>query len=111
MVPGTLTPYYTTVESVLHAYISRPYGQFQRKLVIDRDGNHFIVLLMGWQGYSYIHTCIIHIEVVGDKVWVQADNTEAGITYALLDAGIPKEQIVLGFQSPFERALTEFATG
>lgn len=69
------------------------------------------MLLMGWQGYGYIHTCIIHIELIEDKVWVQADNTEDGITYALVKAGIPKEHIVLGFQSPFERGLTEFATG
>jgi hypothetical protein len=111
MATGTLNTYQSIIENVLQNYISRPYGQFTRKLVIDRKGKDFLVLMIGWQGYSYIHNCIIHIEIVDDKIWVQADNTEDGITYALLEAGIPKSQIVLGFQSPFERSLTEFATG
>lgn len=110
MATQTLITPAITVEEVLKTYIMRPYSPFERKLIVDQDRRNFIVLLMGWQGYRYIHTCIIHVEIVDDKVWVQADNTEAGITDELVVAGIPKEQIVLGFQSPFERSLTEFAT-
>jgi hypothetical protein len=40
---------------------------------------------------------------------VEEDLTEDGVTNDLLLTGIPKHDIVLGFQHPRERALTEFA--
>ena len=36
--------------------------------------------------------------------------TEEGITTDLLQAGVPKEDIVLAFQAPEERQFTEFAS-
>jgi hypothetical protein len=35
--------------------------------------------------------------VIDGKVWVQRDDTEDGVTYELVAAGIPKDKIVLGF--------------
>ncbi len=43
------------------------------------------------------------------KIWVEADNTNQAIVQRLLDAGIPKESIVLAFYSPQKRPFTEFA--
>ena len=53
----------------------------------------------------------VHLDVREGMIWVQVDNTEPGIADELVELGIPKDKIVLGFQAPFKRKFTEFATG
>lgn len=103
------TTYQSVVERVIREYAAMPYGDLQREVVIDTEANRYIIFTMGWQGYRRIHSCVIHLDIIDNKVWVQEDNTENGITYALLEAGIAKQHIVLGFQHPTVRELTEFA--
>jgi XisI protein len=46
---------------------------------------------------------------MNDKIWIQRDGTEAGIAIALVEASIPKDQIVLGFRPPEIRRHTDYA--
>ncbi|WP_264197053.1 element excision factor XisI family protein [Microseira wollei] len=39
------------------------------------------------------------------------DGTQSGIAQQLVDAGVPKSDIVLGYRSPFVRQFTGFAVG
>ena len=52
---------------------------------------------------------MIHIEIVDGKVWIQVDGTEDGIAETLMLAGIPQNEIVLGFHEPEIRPHTGFA--
>jgi XisI protein len=100
------------IERVLCEYVDfvSPYGQIQTVPVFDRTRDHYLLLAVGWDSKGdYVHGCVVHIELVGDKCWVQYDGTEDGITYDLERAGIPKEQIVLGFQPPYIRPHTGYA--
>lgn len=54
---------------------------------------------------------LIHVDLIGDMVWVQYDSTEEGVAGDMLGSGIPKEAIVLGFRPPEVRKYTGFATG
>jgi hypothetical protein len=36
--------------------------------------------------------------LIDNKIWIQQDETEDGIASDLLEAGVPKEDIVLGFR-------------
>lgn len=56
-----------------------------------------------------MHGCLVHVELIGDKVWIHRDGLEDGIANDLVRAGIPKSQIVLGFHPPEVRPHTEFA--
>ena len=56
-----------------------------------------------------VHGCLIHIDILDGKVWIQRDGTEDGVALDLEEAGIPKSDIVLGFQEPEVRHLTEYA--
>ena len=49
------------------------------------------------------------IDIKGDKIWIQYDGTEVGVANELIELGIPKKSIVLGFQDPNARKFTEFA--
>jgi hypothetical protein len=45
----------------------------------------------------------------GEKLWVQRYGIKHGIARELLEAGVPKDRIVLAFRSPELRRSTDFA--
>ena len=59
----------------------------------------------GWQGVRRVQHCLLHLDIIDGKVWIQRDGTEEGITDELEAAGIPKSDIVLGFHSLKDRQL------
>jgi hypothetical protein len=52
---------------------------------------------------------LIEAEAVGQYRMVEKDGMETGIAQELLDAGVPKEDVVFGFYRPERRTITEFA--
>jgi hypothetical protein len=51
----------------------------------------------------------VHIDIIGDKVWIQYDGSSYPVAEALMEAGIPREDIVLGFHPENLRQHTGFA--
>jgi hypothetical protein len=49
------------------------------------------------------------VDIINGKFWIQRDGTEYGIARELVDAGVPKEQIVLAFRAPEIRKHTGYA--
>ena len=76
--------------------------------LFDSTHDNYLLLAAGWDGVRRIHHIIAHLRIRNDKIWVEADNTDAEIVQQLLDSGVPREAIVLAFYSPHKRALTEF---
>ncbi len=80
------------------------------QVVFDDKRGHYYLMDIGWEDMRRIHTCLLHLDLKDGKIWIQKDFVEAGIATDLMEAGVPKKDIVLGFQSPFKRPYTEFAT-
>ncbi len=78
-------------------------------LIISKDENRYLVITSGWEDGARVHTCIIHIDIINGKIWIQSDSSEDGIALDLLAEGVPKEDIVLGFHHPKRRKYTDFA--
>jgi XisI protein/XisH protein len=78
--------------------------------IFDENNDEYILLDEGWKGSHRIHKTWIHIEIRDSKIWIHCDGTEQGVALDFLQAGIPKEQIVLAFQHPARRERGEFAT-
>jgi XisI protein len=51
----------------------------------------------------------MHLDLKDEKAWIQYNGTEIDLAQELVDRGIPKTDIVLGFQSPFRRQFTDCA--
>jgi hypothetical protein len=107
----TLDNYRQIIEKILTEYARIPYayGDIQRQTVFDRTSDHYLLMLVGREGIRRVHGCLVHVDIINSKIWIQRDGTEYGIARELLDAGVPKDKIVLGFRSPEMRKLTEFA--
>lgn len=108
----TLTMDRQRIETVLTHYLELDYANsdIQNELIIDREGNQFVLLSSGWQGPRRIHGCLAHISIQDGLIWIQRDGTEHGIANELVAVGIPRERIVLGFYSRQVRQHTDFAS-
>lgn len=109
----TLSKYRQVIREVLQPYskIEYAYVDAHNTLVCDEEGDHYLILSMGWETNPKrrVHGCLIHLDIIDGKVWVQRDGTEDGVAGELEEAGIPKSDIVLGFHPPHVRPLTEYA--
>lgn len=107
-----LDNYRRIIQQVLRPYsnLQYAYDDIHNSTVFDPEADRYLIVSSGWgQDRRRIHGCLIHVEIVGGKVWIQRDGTEDGIADELMAAGIPKEHIVLGFKSPEVRQYTGFA--
>lgn len=106
-----LDEYRQIITKILTEYVNIPYsyGEITQQLIIDKEENNFLLFDTGWQNKRRVHGCVTHIQIIDDKIWIQRDGIEHGITNELLEAGIPKEKIVLAFHPPHVRQHTEFA--
>ena len=107
----TVDTYRQIIENVLTEYVQLQYayGEIQNETIFDRNTDRYLVMSVGWQNVRRIHGCLIHVDIINGKVWIQRDGTEHGIAEELVAAGIPKDRIVLGFHSPEVRQHTEYA--
>ena len=109
----TLKKYRQIVREVLQSYTEIEYANVDAKndLVCDENGDRYLILSLGWseKPRRRVHVCLIHLDIIDTKVWIQRDGTEDGVAGELEEAGIPKSDIVLGFQDPQVRHLTDYA--
>ncbi|MFO0810845.1 MAG: XisI protein [Gemmataceae bacterium] len=94
-----------------YARIKPSVGDIETEAVIDAERDHYEVLWHGFEGHKRVHGSMIHIDIKGDKVWIQHNGTSELIADELMADGVPREAIVLGFYPPDVRKLTEFAAG
>ncbi len=76
----------------------------------DEQRDHYFWFHLGWDGKRRDFGVTVYLRIENYKIWIEEDWTKQGIANELLDAGVPAEDIVLGFQHPSKRPLTEFAT-
>ena len=88
----------------------RPDDEVKTQFVFDDERGHYLLYFNGWRGAKRTYGCYFHLEVSPDeKVWVHYDGTDLKIAQQLIDNGIPKSDIVLGFHAPMKRPDTGFA--
>lgn len=104
--------YRKIIQEVLTKYSGDPsFFGVENQLIFDTEHDHYQLAKVGWNGQKRYFGSVIHMDIKNDKVWIQHDGTEHGVANDLLERGIPKEDIVLGFHHPFQRKLGDFAVG
>jgi hypothetical protein len=101
------------IQEILREYSTHKpsYGEVEVETIFLPAQGHYQLMSVGWHGQHRIHGCPLHVDIKGGKIWIQHDGTEEGIANRLVAAGVPQEDIVLAFQSPFKRKFSDFATG
>jgi hypothetical protein len=107
----TRITYQNIIKRVLQEYAefrSRGDDPVKSYIVFDDQHGRYLIVDRGWEPKKYWHTNPIHLELIDNKIWIQQDDTEDGIATDLVEAGVPKEDIVLGFRPPELRKHTGF---
>jgi hypothetical protein len=107
----TIQNYRDLIRSILTEYAQVPYayGDLRLETVFDSESDRYLLVVLGRENGRRMHTCLVHVEIIEGKIWIQQDGTEQGVATELVQAGVPKDRIVLGFRSPELRKHTEFA--
>jgi XisI protein len=77
--------------------------------ILDEASDQYILLTVGWENGKRSRYTTLHVRLKEGKIWIEEDWTEDGIANELIRAGVPKEDIVLAFNPPNLRHLTDFA--
>ena len=106
-----LEKYRRIIRQVLNPYLNISYAnaKIRNRAAFDVETDQYLIISEGWDKQQHVHSCLIHVEIIDEKVWIQCDNTEAGIANELMAAGIKQDNIVLGFHEPAVRKYTGFA--
>jgi XisI protein len=87
------------------------YGQVEIEQIFDRDRDRYQLLAIGWNQQQRIYGATIHLDIQDEKIWIQQNTTEFDLASDLVEKGVPKQDIVIGFHTPKMRQLTGFAVG
>lgn len=77
--------------------------------VVDTAGKHYQIVALGWEESHRVFNLLFHLDIIGDKIWVQEDKMEQSIAEMLVEHGVSKKDIVLAYFPDFHRAHTEYA--
>jgi hypothetical protein len=105
---------YTAIIKDILQYVGflgkRPDDPIATQVIEDDQHGHYLLFSNGWRGERRTYGCYLHLDLTPEgKVWLQHDGTDLEVAMLLVEKGIPKQDIVLGFQPPIVRADTGFA--
>ena len=100
-----------TIERILSDHAAIPYANSKAKseVVFDRHRDHYLIVDTGWDNGNRVHATLVHIDIHDGRIWIEYDGTERGIAAELVEAGVARESIVLGFREPELRKYTGYA--
>jgi len=98
-------------EEILLKYTKLPFAEegIETEVVFERQRDRYLLVEVGWENGMRVHQTVVHLDIINGKVWIQLDKTEHGIANDLLENGLSKNKIVLGFRSETLRKMSEFA--
>ena len=93
--------------AVLPAYIR----DAENQVIADIERNHFQLVTIGWDGQRFVHSVAFHFDIKPNgKIWLQANWTDTDVAAELEELGVPKSDIVLGFQPVYARPYSGYAS-
>lgn len=108
-----LTIYKSVVQGIMDTIVEdfqSATQPFHMQMIKDDVHGQYLLFQNDWHNERRLYGPILHMEVASSgKVWIHYDGTDLVVAEQLLEAGIPKEDIVLGFRSPVVRPDTGFA--
>jgi XisI protein len=108
---ANLIKYSEIVQQLLQDYaaLSGDDPTVETELIFDTVRHSYQLVHVGWHGDRRIYGCILHLDIKDGKIWLQHNGTENDIPAELVEMGVAKTDIVVGFHSPFKRQFTEYA--
>jgi hypothetical protein len=106
-----LTTYRQCIQQILQQYQHYAVSQdeIETEVITDTEHDHYQLVHIGWQNKRRVYGCAFHLDIKDGKIWIQYNGTEHHLAEELVQLGVSKDDIVLGFHSPSRRKYTEYA--
>ncbi len=106
-----LKRYEKAILNILDDYTQIRYSNIdaENKLIADKQNHRYQVVTIGWDKNKFVHDCPMHMEIIDGKIWIQRNMTEIDVAEVLIEQGVAKSDIVLGFLSPKMREYSDYA--
>ncbi len=109
---ATLETYRNYIQQLLRERAKLVWDKrIQAETIFDLEQDRYQLVYVGWLDEKRLYGVVLHVDIIGDKIWIQQDGTEVGIANELVELGVPHQDIVLGFDPPTMRQYTDFAIG
>ncbi len=108
---STLEFYQQCIKTLLTQYESLHTEWSHVELLFDDERMRYMAVRVGWFKQKRIHLCLVHIDICGDAIMIQCNNTEDMVATELVDMGISREKIGLSFIPQEARPYAEFKAG
>jgi hypothetical protein len=106
-----IVQYREIIKKIIADYVNESSSKedIERQMVFDTENNHYQLVNVGWHNGHRVYGCVLHFDIKNQKIWLQYNGTEIDFAEELSKHGVPKQDIVIGFHSPFMRKFTEYA--
>ncbi|MBD2137425.1 XisI protein [Anabaena sp. FACHB-1237] len=109
---ATIDEYRQYIKNLLTARAKLVWDKrIKAETIFDLERDHYQLMYVGWIDSKRVYGPVLHLDIIDGKIWIQQDGTEVGIANELVELGVPKHDIVLGFNPPKLRQYTDFAVG
>lgn len=109
---ATIDEYRQYIKNLLTARAKLVWDKrIKAETIFDPERDHYQLIYVGWIDSKRVYGPVLHLDIIDGKIWIQQDGTEVGIANELVELGVPKHDIVLGFNPPKLRQYTDFAVG
>jgi XisI protein len=99
------------LQESVQQFPAEPQSEVEEHLILDTQRHYFQWLTIGWEADEVFKSYInVHFVIKpSGKIWLMENNTEIRFAEELVKRGVPRQDIVLGFQPPSVRAYTDYA--
>ena len=106
-----LVEYRQHIKNILEDFslIKPANGEIDSELLFDEKNDRYLLLHVGWLGGQRIHSTVLHLDIIDEKIWIQCNNTELVLKDELMSLGVSEKDIVIGIQPPSVRKMLKAA--
>jgi len=97
------------LEEYRQLYAQQPSSEVDTAVICDDIHGEYLLMRVGWRGEKRVRRPVFYLRLKEGKIWIEEDWTQQGIVTDLIAAGVSHKDIVLAFNPPELRPLTEFA--
>jgi hypothetical protein len=80
-----------------YAQFKPSHGDIHLSTLFDEQQDRYALMQSGWDRGRRVSGNLIYITLHNDKIWIEYDGMEQGITQDLIAAGIHPDRIILAF--------------
>jgi XisI protein len=105
-----LERYRACVQNLLEKYarFGSRNGEIENELFFDLVRDHYQLARVGWKDLERVYYTVLHLDIKGEKIWLQHNATDSDIGRELMEMGVAREDIVLGLHPPYKRPYTGY---